>query len=334
MAGNHELWERICSRDANAFEAVSEGQWKLAEMAAANNWLKNWRGTMRIPRFAFALMILALLALSTGLFLIRARENYRWFQYDLRGRDGKHIVTATAPTNPRGNPYYNVEAGMSYPDGTVWFDVRVLEQVGETEKIGARGLWHVRGEQYGDKFFEMLHNIPEREFLYAPGEDLKIPVEGYGDLEIQGHFESVLPDNVRMGLYPEDGRVRISPPVVLVREKEMLMKGDMGGGQVSMDKSYFAIGDKNEGRYLFSANPFAGAVEGALTMNQIEFSLDGKHYLFFTGDPIIFGNTRVWVKHYASIKDADPTSPGDGWQGNEPRLAFGELQNLTVKKQR
>src|SRR5690348_11995694 len=72
--------------NAAAPQAIPEGRWKLAEPAAVSNWLRKWRQTMRIPRFAFALMILALLGLSTGLFLTRAREADRWFQFELRGR--------------------------------------------------------------------------------------------------------------------------------------------------------------------------------------------------------------------------------------------------------
>ena len=112
----------------------------------------------------------------------------------------------------------------------------------------------------------------------------------------------------------------------------MLMKGDMGGGNVSIDKSYFAYGDQSEGWYLFSAKPLAGAVEGTLKMNQIEFVLGGKHYFLFTGDPILFGSVKVWVKHYAFIKDADPTSPGENWSAENPALALGELKNLAVEK--
>jgi len=312
--------------------AISQGQWRLAEPAGATNWLMKWRGTMRIPRFAFALMVIALLALSTGLVLTRATGTYRWFQYELLGRDGKKIMSGTAPTNPRGNPYYDVEAGMTYPDGVVWFHLRVVEQVGEAEKIAAKALWVAKGGNAGD-FMQRLQNMPEREFLYSPGQDLTIPVDGYGSLEIKGHFEAKLPENVRMGLYPEDGTFRISPPVVLVREKELLMKGDMGGGQASIDKSYFAYGNQAEGWYLFSAKPFAGAVEGTLKMNQIQFTLDGKHYFLFTGDPILFGSVKVWVKHFAAIQDFDPSSPGMDWKGqNGPALAFGELENLAVEK--
>jgi len=207
---------------------------------------------MRIPLFAFALMVLSLLALSTGLFLTRAKETPRWFQYEVLGRDGKMIMGGTTPANPGGNPYYDGGAEMPYADGTVWFHIRMLGQIGETEKIAARAGWLPRGEKW-----ERVRNMPEREFLYSPGDNLKIPVDGYGNLEIKGHFESTLPENVRMGLYPEDGKLRIDPPVILVREKEMLGKFDNGGGQLSQDKSYFAYGEQSEGWYVFSAKPIA-----------------------------------------------------------------------------
>jgi hypothetical protein len=318
---------------ASAPQAIPEGQWRLAEPAAATNWLGKWRENMRIPRFVFALMVLSLLALSTGLFLTRAQGTHRWFQYEVVGRDGKRIMGGTTPTNPGGNPYYDGEAGMPYADGMVVFHVRFLEQIEETEKIGVRALWVPRGDRSGHRF-ERVRDIPEREFLYSPGKDLNIPVDGYGNLEIKGHFEATLPENVRMGLYPEDGFFRVSPPVVLVREKEMLGKFDSGGGQLSQDKSYFAYGQQSEGWYLFSAKPIPGGVEATLKMNQIEFQLDGKQYLLFTGDPIRFGSVKIWVKHYASIKEADPTSPGDGdgWEQNIPRLAFGQLENLAAGK--
>ena len=119
-------------------------------------------------------------------------------------------MSGTAPTNPAGNPYYDVEAGMTYADGSVWFDLRVVEQAGEAEKIRVRTMWHPRGP-YGEGFFARLRSMPEREFLYSPGQELKIPVDDYGTLEIKGHFEAKLPESVRMGRYPEDGVFRISP---------------------------------------------------------------------------------------------------------------------------
>lgn len=341
--------------------AIPEGQWRSAELAAGTNWARNWKGTMRIPRFAFALMLVAIFALTGGLALVKARPEGlgsieasgeflkpesvapTWFQYKMLGRDGEMIVGGIVPTNPRGNPSYDRESGMPYTDGAVYVHFRVLERIGEAEKIGVRSLWIPRGAHNqtsgpvvvvdgNEDPFEKLRNMPEREFFYVPGKDLEIPVEGYGNLAMRGHFESTLPDPLPMGLYPVDGHFRIDPPVVLVREKEMLGKFDDGRGEVSLDKSYFAYGTQPTGWYLFSAKPIAGAVEGTLKMNQIEFKLDGKHYLLLTGDPIVLGSVKVWVKHYDSIRDADPTSSGDGWPQNEPRLAFGQLANLAVEK--
>lgn len=439
---------------AVAPQAVPEGRWRLAESAAAKHWLRKWRGTMRIPRFAFALMLIAIFALSGGLALVKARaggdgpilwltfrvppkgqvmhlsgktdheseigsfgvlglpghiwtsvrfikregqrvelsiktvyhdpglrhphgetadealkdipsQDYwldpdkavkvqvaglgtmevsgefsaapetgtaKWFGYEVLGRDGKMIVGGAVPPNGEGNPYYDGEAGMSYTDGTVWFHVRMVARIGEAEKIGVRALWHVRGDQYGDKFFETLQNMPEHEFLYSPGQELKVPVEGYGNLEIKGQFTSGLPGAIARGMYPEWGKFRIDPPVLLVRENELLSKYISGGGELSLGGSYFAYGQQDRGWYLFSTKPIEGAVEGTLTMNDIEFTLDGKQYSLFTGDPIVFGKIDIWVKHYASIRDADPTSSGDGWQGNVPRLAFGELRSLATEK--
>jgi hypothetical protein len=293
--------------------------------------MRKWRGTMRIPRFAFALMLVALLvlSLSAGLFLTRAKETYRWFQYEVLGRDGKMIMAGAVPPNGEGNPYYDAGAGMRYSDGIVWFKVRMMERMGDAEKIGVKAWWVPKGENRAD---ERQVNMPEQEFLYSPSKDLKIPVEGYGNLEIKGQFSPTLPETVGRGLYPEWGKFRIDPPVLLVRDRDVLGRFDSGGGELSLAMSYFAYGQQDQGWYLFSAKPIEGAVEGTLTMNDIEFTLDGKRYSVLTADPIVFGRTRVWVKHYASIKDADPTSPGDGWQGNVPRLAFGELQNLTVEK--
>ena len=304
--------------------------WKETERARPP-WYANWRTTMRIPRFAFGLMVILLLALSTGLILTRAKTRDRWFQYKLSGRDGKSIVTATVPTNPNGDPYYDVEAGMSYAEGTVWFLIRVLEQAGESEKIAARTLWIQRGDHSGDAV-ERLRQMPEREFVCSPGKVLRIPVEGYGDLELDGQLKAILPENVRSGLYPEDDKLRFIPPVVLIRENQVLSKADNGGGELMLADSYFAFGT-HDGWYVFSANPIEGAAEGTITMNQIEFTMGGKKHFLLAGQPITFGSVKVWVRRFQSIGEADPSS---GWanlpeKSQAGELAFGKLKNLVEK---
>ena len=66
-----------------------------------------------------------------------------------------------------------------------------------------------------------------------------------------------------------------------------------------------------------------------LEQNQIPLGMQ-----CFTGDPILFGKAKIWVKHFPSIQDFDPTSPRMDWAAeNGPALAFGELRNLAVEKE-
>ena len=79
--------------------------------------------------------------------------------------------------------------------------------------------------------------MPEQKFLDSPGKELKIAVEGYGNLEIKGQFESTLLETVRRGMYPEYGKFRIDPPVLLVHDKELLGKYISGGGELLLGGS-------------------------------------------------------------------------------------------------
>jgi len=293
-------------------------------------WQKS-TARVRIPRFAFVMMLLLLVTLSASLAITRANNSERWFQYKLSGRDGKSIVTATVPSNPNGNPYYDVDAGMSYPEGTVWFYLRVLGRAGNQERILAKTFWVAKGSQFAP---EGIQGAPSREFLAASGRDLKIPVDGYGSLNLNGRFEAVLPENVRNGLYPEDDKVRIYPPVALIRGNTMVSKGDSGGGQFSTTDSYFAFGSDEQGWYFFAPKPIEGWTQGTISVNQIEFNMDGERHFLLAGMPITFGSVPVWVKRYASIRGADPSSHWDS-AGAKPGVAylvFGKLENLRDQK--
>ena len=155
----------------------------------ARVWLLGWRQTMQIPRFVVALAVFFLIA-AAGIVLVRAKEQNRWFEWTVSGRDGKSIVSATTPIDSSNDPYYTVEAGVPGQDGTVWFHLRALGLKDGAERIGARTVWLARGVP-GEERTARLVNLsrqPEREFLCAPGSKLLIPVEGYGNLQIEGQF--------------------------------------------------------------------------------------------------------------------------------------------------
>lgn len=309
---------------------IPHPQWKSSQPALAPRFVAS-RNTVRIPRFAFALMVLALVALTTGLLLVRAKERNRWFQFQVHGRDGKQIVSATVPADSGADPYYNIEAGMPGADGTVWFFLRALEQHSGAETIGARTLWVPQRVGVPPGGWTKLRALPERQFFCVPGRRLAIPVNGYGNLEIDRQFQAKLPDNVRFGLYPPDDTFQILPPVVLVRGDRMLSKADIGGGQYLWQRGYFGYYSPGSGWYLFSSKPLEGAVQGKVSSNQIEFDLGGQKHFLFTGAPITFGTTNVWVAHYWSLTEADPSSSWTAAGHDMPEFAFGELQNLRSK---
>jgi len=296
-------------------------------------WLLGWRQTMRIPRFVVALAVFLLIAAAaTGFVLVRAKEKSRWFQWTISGRDGKTIVRATTPVDSTSDPYYDIEAGMPGQEGAVWFRLRTLGQSGVAERIGARVVWVPRSASSDERTNKIanLRSLREREFLCVPKEKLFIPVEGYGNLQIEGQFQSSLPDNVRLGLYPPDDKFQILPPVILVRGDRMVAKADYGGGTYSDESSYFAFGAPTDGWYVVSTKPISGAAEGRITGNQLEFSIRGEKYFLLTGAPITFGAAKVWVGHYSRIEEADPHS---GWKstddGTTPQLGFGQIKDLT-----
>ena len=86
-------------------QAIPEGRWRLAEPVAASNWLRKWRGTMRIPRFAVALMLIAIFALSGGLALVKARPggNGPVLSLEFKVRPGDRGPLCSTETNREGD---------------------------------------------------------------------------------------------------------------------------------------------------------------------------------------------------------------------------------------
>jgi len=310
---------------SEAADEVGPGVWRNTSRTP-RNWWKSWRESMRIPRFAFALMVIAVIALTAGLVLVRAKEKHRWFQFEVRDRDGKRIVVAIFPANPEGNLYDPTEAAMPGSDGTIAFMIRILGQNQGMERLGVRARWVP--PRTLDNSWAVLHSLPEREFECVPGKRLAIQVDGYGALQVDCQFHEKLPESVRTGLYPLDDVFRIIPPVVFLRGDHLLSKAEFGGGEYLANRGYFAYHVPKVGWYLVSTKPIDGAVEGQIRGNQIEFKMGDQPYLILAAAPITFGRAKVWVMQYSSILEADKFSAWTSKREDYPDLVFGDLENL------
>lgn len=277
------------------------------------SWWQIWREPMRIPRFAFGLMLVAIASLGAGIVIVRANSSERWFQFEVRTRGGgtaERGVMSAEPKEPvQPGPVITHEA-----DGTLAFIVRVLGGSGGSERLGVRAIWLPQNSnQSGIK--EKVLGTPEREFWVIPGQRLSVPVKDYGDLEITGQLRDKLPEDQNpseMRLYPKEGQFQVIAPQVLLVDGHVLSKGGGSGlGQLTK-ASFFAYYAPHYGWYIFAFKAFPGATEGKINANEVEFTLNGRAYTLLAAAPIVDRSvTKIWIQHHAGnpLGDSQPVSP-------------------------
>ena len=90
-----------------------------------------------------------------------------------------------------------------------------------------------------------------------------------------------------------------------------------GGGDGSnyTKNGYFAHYAPHDGFYIFAFSEFAGATEGSIKSNQIEFTLGGRIYNLIAGAPIVEpGITKIWVRHHANNRLVPSGGPAGFFQ--------------------
>ena len=292
-------------------------------------WLQTWRESMRIPRYAFGLMLLAILSLGAGIAIVRANNVERWFQFEVRARDGRTALRGVMSAEPK-EPVRPAGVHISEPDGTLAVTVRVLAGAGGSEKLGVRAMWLPQNaDQSGIQ--ETVLGTPERDFWMISGQKLSMPVKGYGEIEITGQLLDKLPDeqnSSEMRLYPKEGQFQVIAPQVLLVDGHVLSQGGGNGLRQSTEGSFFAYYSPHDGWYIFAFTAFPGATEGKINDNQVEFTLDGRAYTFLAAAPIVDRSvTKIWVQHHAGKRLVHelPLSPD---QDSHSSTMFGNLKHM------
>lgn len=296
---------------------------------------QRWRQTLTarvlVPRFAFGLMLVAILSLSAGIAIVRANNSERWFQFEVRTREGATALTGLTSTEPKEPEPPDVAPVIAHePEGTLAFIVRVLGGSGGSERLGVRAIWL---PQYVDRseIEGSLGAVPEREFWVIPGQRLSVPVKDYGEIEITGQLLDKLPDDQNpneMRLYPKEGQFRVIGPQVLLMDDSVLSKGGGSGLEFAQTGYFFAYYAPHNGWYIFAFEEFPGATEGKIKGNQVEFTLDGRTYTFLAAAPIVDASvTTIWVRRHAGnrLLDSDPISPD---RDSHPSTMFGNLKSM------
>jgi hypothetical protein len=280
---------------------------------------------MRIPRFAFVLMLGVIFVLSGGLALVKARTGGNgpllWLTFRIPPKgDVMHLSATTDHEAEMGS------FGVARLPGHMWISVRFIKREGERVQLAIKTVYHEPGlrEPNGCTAHEALKNIQASEYWLEPETLINIPIEGLGSMEISGEFVDHVPttQNPKATLDPAQGEFRFMSPV-LIRDNQVLLNLT-GMSALETVQDAVMLYSPDVGRFIFSPLPIPGAVEGRLQSSEISFTVGGKGYLLLTGAPITQAQ-HVWV---LLQPDWRPTSQPNPSARDHRMLAGDKLQSI------
>lgn len=324
-------------RLASLDDAVSVAQvdWKL-EPASETGWWQKGLTTMRIPRLAFGVMLLAIIALSSGLVLVRARAGasagrFLELKYKSPLATKPNICVMRADGSHKDNTCDFVDHGR---EGLLLMNTRVVSHAGGRAHLGIRAMYIPVSQDTEVDYSEALFkDVPETLLAVDPGNKQEIQVANLGTLEVEAEYLDHIPPLVyrpQETLDPNPREFRIVAPV-LVRDNEVIANADGSSIDTGSPDATLMLYVPGEGRYLVSSVPFESAVEGSVHLGKITFSLEGHGYLLLTSMPITVSD-HVWVKHEPSFRPSEHMTRQSDARDDRVMFLVRSLRNLEQQK--
>lgn len=287
--------------------------WEKRHRALSTLWQKGWE-TMRIPRLAFALMLVGILGLGSALAIIgvSAGGKETALMLNITSVHGTSSQCVLSTEDKR----YSACAGLSIVEGpgevqsgVLSHEFRFISKDGRRIRLGVRVKFDKFDPDPGAKHPSALldiKNLPEKQYWFEPGETLQAGVEGFGTIEVTGEWMDRMPSAISriQTLEPGTEELRMISPLLL-RDKKVV--SDFQGSHVMVDKadqgiSIYIVG---EGLFELSLLQRDGSIEGRVRLNRISFEINGQPYVFLTETPIT-QSERVWILHDPNYKPSHP----------------------------
>ncbi len=286
---------------ASAADSESpEPQLTLPNRTRLSRWTQGWRTGVSIPKPAFALGIVLIVALSVGLGYVRAQGSRQIFHFEVdspqaEGRWGAELQAG-------GKAIY----GMPAPRG----NVRVMFQLLGIRDGVAHLSVHARLFNGNPSLTELraLGNVPAREYQYTPGEILEIPINDWGTLSLKGelldHAEKFPWYN--SSVEPSPNQIVLNAPVLL-KDKGLVFQ-DAGSRSATGPNPSVSFYVPGQGRFIIRLQSFEGAVRASADFSQVSFDLDGDEYLLACATSVTGGPQprQIWI--YLD-RNGEPDSP-------------------------
>lgn len=266
--------------------------------------------TMGIPRFAFALMLAAIVVLSTGLVLVRARNNPVWWlemnvRFPPRGALISSIVSSTNFQPHRSQ----LDFVQPLTNSQLAWTVRLIESKDGAQKLGIRAR-EVPLSLDQPAAIEQAHSGHEQVNWYSPGSPIQIEVPG------SAQHLTITTETLDKSPWAHYTLAKQSPQVpqgfiglnfpVLLRDGSLIGSDSTHAGAETSGDGIVALYIPGTGAFLFSREAFADSSPAAVDENHVTFSFERHSYLLLTSVPVASFNGApehtIWVRHLPKFK--------------------------------
>ena len=235
-------------------------------------WFEKGRATMKIPRFAFALMLIAIVVLSSGLVIARVRAGSTSDKFlELKYKSpatGTNICIMRTDGNQKDNLCDFVNHGHA---GLLLMNTRLIAKTADSAELRIRAKYVPGAGDLEVNYSEdLFRDTRERVLTLEPGRKQQIEVAGLGTIDVEGEYLDHVPPlffRPQETLDPNPREFRIVAPV-LVRDKRVIAHLDGSSIDTGSPDATLMLYVPGEGRYLMSVVPFEGAVEGNVHLGQ------------------------------------------------------------------
>ncbi|MBB5060975.1 hypothetical protein HDF16_005711 [Granulicella aggregans] len=297
-------------------EQLPERTWERQGRTITGLWEKGWQ-SMRIPRFAFAALVMLVVAVGSRLALVevRAHEDGPVLLLKIKFGDGNEARCPLSSMDQRIQRCGGVSAAAG---GNLSYVVHFLKKNGDRALLSLRSQ---SGQQTVSTDDKQAETMPETQLWVSSEEATDTLLGGVAKVRLTAQWTDHIP--VLMGsneyLDPSAHELRLTSPLLL---KNNQVVGDMEGATALADEPNEAVYlyIPGEGRFVMSLNSIDGAVAGKIEINRISFTSDGHQYVVVTGAPVARGEA-IWVKREAAYKP--PSGLSTAFLGAAPVSSLG-----------
>lgn len=287
------------------------------------------RKKIRVPRFAAAICALAIVLLAGGWMRTRAQNTAQWFQYRF-----SFAIKGTSKGSV-GGVVQACAQGCEHPV-TLSGTERIAAIIGVRKIEGANVYLTVRVKRFAS-VPDMKHlayemsDVPTIQYAYKPGQSLRIPVVGGGEVKMEGMIvasQEGVPGWYGFPSQPGENQIVVRQGV-LIRDGQVIAEmpgsGSATGATSDSDAGFYAYAP-GQGLFAVGLKPFDEAIMGSVDYGQIRFTENGVKYLLLSGSQVTGGAQprNIWVLHLPEYLPSkhDP-------RANNGHMQFGTSSDLT-----